>query len=81
MLIESECPSWFYGGGFEHALIYNNLLSEAKSVYMGHIQTESSYYQPNSSPPAPFRVSKNFPNDPDFINCQVMANVTDDWYA
>lgn len=78
MLIESEGPSWFYGGGSEHSLLYNYLISGARSVYMGHIQTESPYYQPNPKPPAPFRAAASFPNDPDFSGCEVVAEVWDD---
>ena len=78
MLIESEGPSWFYGGGSEHSVLYNYLISGAKSVYMGHIQTESPYYQPNPGPPAPFRAAATFPNDPDFSDCEVAAEVWDD---
>jgi hypothetical protein len=78
MLIESGGPSWFYGGGSEHAVLYNYLISEAQSVYMGHIQTESPYYQPNPNPPASFRAAASFPNDPDFSHCEVEAAVWDD---
>ncbi|TRX94651.1 hypothetical protein FHL15_004423 [Xylaria flabelliformis] len=78
MLIESEGPSWFYGGGSEHSVLYNYLINGAKSVYMGHIQTESPYYQPNPGPPAPFGAAPSFPNDPDFSQCEVAANVWDD---
>ncbi|KAF6821160.1 glucan-beta-glucosidase [Colletotrichum plurivorum] len=78
MLIESEGPSWFYGGGSEHSVLYNYLISGAKSVYMGHIQTESPYYQPNPGPPAPFRAAAKFPNDPDFSHCEVAPEVWDD---
>ena len=80
MLIESQGPSWFYGGGSEHSVLYNYLISGAKSVYMGHIQTESPYYQPNPGPPAPFRaaIGAGFPNDPDFANCGITAEVWDD---
>ncbi|OAQ96933.1 hypothetical protein LLEC1_04234, partial [Akanthomyces lecanii] len=73
MLIESQGPSWFYGGGSEHSVLYNYLLSGAASVYMGHIQTESPYYQPNPRPPDPFRAGARFPNDPDFSKCDAMA--------
>lgn len=38
MLVESEGPSWFYGGGSEHFVLYNYLLSGARDIYMGHIQ-------------------------------------------
>jgi hypothetical protein len=80
MLIESKGPSWFYGSGSEHSVLYNYLISGAKSVYMGHIQTESPYYQPNPGPPAPFRaaIGAGFPNDPDFANCGITAEVWDD---
>ncbi|GKT84487.1 glucan 1,3-beta-glucosidase [Colletotrichum tofieldiae] len=54
MLIESEGPSWFYGGGSEHSVLYNYLIS------------------------APFRAAAGFPNDPDFSDCEVAAEVWDD---
>lgn len=73
MLIESHGPSWFYGGGSEHSVLYNYLLSGARSVFMGHIQTESPYYQPNPRPPEPFRAGAGFPNDPDFGGCELTA--------
>ncbi|KAH8711250.1 Glucan 1,3-beta-glucosidase [Beauveria bassiana] len=78
MLIESQGPSWFYGGGSEHSVLYNYLLSGAKSVFVGHIQTESPYYQPNPRPPDPFRAGARFPNDPDFSDCELAAAVEED---
>ncbi|KAL2017438.1 hypothetical protein VTK56DRAFT_2094 [Thermocarpiscus australiensis] len=78
MLIESEGPSWFYGGGSEHSVLYNHLISGAKSVFMGHIQTESPYYQPVPGPPGPFRAAASFPNDLDFSGCEVATEVWDD---
>ncbi|KAI9148923.1 putative glucan -beta-glucosidase protein [Paramyrothecium foliicola] len=78
MLIESEGPSWFLGGGSEHSVLYNYLISGAKSVYIGHFQTESHYYQPKPRPPGPFRAAAPFPNDPDFSDCEVTAEVWDD---
>ncbi len=77
-LVESEGPTWFYGGGSEHSVLYNYLISGAKSVFMGHIQTESPYYQPIPGPPAPFGAAASFPNDPDFSQCEVTAEVWDD---
>ena len=32
MLIESQGPSWFYGTGSEHAVLYNYQLSNANNV-------------------------------------------------
>ncbi|OAL54205.1 pectin lyase fold/virulence factor [Pyrenochaeta sp. DS3sAY3a] len=52
VLIESQGPSWFYGGGSEHSVLYNYLLSGAKAVFMGHIQTESPYFQPVPAAPS-----------------------------
>ncbi|KFY05268.1 hypothetical protein O988_00131 [Pseudogymnoascus sp. VKM F-3808] len=71
MLIESQGPSWFYGTSSEHSVMYNYQVSGAKDIYMGHIQTETPYYQPNPIAPAPFDVdiAKDFPNDPDFSKC------------
>ncbi|TLD31026.1 hypothetical protein PspLS_01908 [Pyricularia sp. CBS 133598] len=77
-LIESRGPSWFVGGGSEHCVMYNYLVSNAESVYLGHIQTESPYYQPKPRPPEPFRAAASFPNDPDFGHCEVAAEVWDD---
>ncbi|KAI0490352.1 pectin lyase fold/virulence factor [Xylaria cf. heliscus] len=74
MLIESQGPSWFYGSGSEHSVLYNYLLSGAKSVYMGHIQTESPYFQPVPGAPAPFGSAAGFANDPDFSQCNATAN-------
>ncbi|KFZ24807.1 hypothetical protein V502_00717 [Pseudogymnoascus sp. VKM F-4520 (FW-2644)] len=73
-LIESHGPSWFYGSGSEHTVLYNYLLSGAKNIYMGHIQTESPYYQPVPGAPAPFGSAASFPNDPDFSQCNITAN-------
>lgn len=74
MLIESQGPSWFLGTGSEHSVLYNYLLSNAKSVYMGHIQTEAPYFQPVPGAPAPFGAAARFPNDPDFSQCNYTAN-------
>ncbi|KAH8585530.1 pectate lyase superfamily protein-domain-containing protein [Bisporella sp. PMI_857] len=64
--------------GARGMLIESEGPSGAKSVYMGHIQTESPYFHPNPGPPAPFRAATGFPNDPDFSNCEVVAEVWDD---
>jgi hypothetical protein len=69
MLIESQGPSWFVGTSCEHSVMYNYQLSGAKNIYMGHIQTETAYYQPNPIAPEPFNVAASFPNDPDFSTC------------
>ncbi|KAH7369719.1 pectate lyase superfamily protein-domain-containing protein [Rhexocercosporidium sp. MPI-PUGE-AT-0058] len=71
MLIESQGPSWFYGTASEHSVLYNYQLSGAKDIFMGHIQTETPYYQPVPIAPGPFYpdIAASFANDPDFSNC------------
>lgn len=69
MLIESQGPSWFYGTSSEHSVLYNYQLSGAKDVFMGHMQTETPYYQPDPIAPAPFNLAASFANDPDFSQC------------
>ncbi|KEY63859.1 hypothetical protein S7711_10046 [Stachybotrys chartarum IBT 7711] len=79
ILIESPGPSWFYGGGSEHSVLYNYLISNAKAIYLGHIQTKTPYFQPTPGAPAPFgAVVGDFPNDPDFSACNVTAEVWDE---
>ncbi|KAM7183947.1 glucan 1,3-beta-glucosidase [Naviculisporaceae sp. PSN 640] len=67
-LIESTNPSWFYGGGSEHNTLYQYQLVGAENVFMGHIQTETPYYQPNPVATVPYRPGK-FPGDPTFEDC------------
>lgn len=70
MLIESQGPCWFYGTGSEHTVLYQYQTYNAKDIYLGHIQTESPYYQPNPIAPGPFNTSIGlFPGDPTFEEC------------
>ncbi|RYP46686.1 hypothetical protein DL768_007158 [Monosporascus sp. mg162] len=68
MLIESLGPSWFYATSAEHAVLYQYQLYEAKNIYLGHIQTETPYYQPAPLAPEPFSTG-SFSGDPDFADC------------
>ncbi|KAM7208230.1 Pectate lyase superfamily domain containing protein [Naviculisporaceae sp. PSN 640] len=71
MLIESSGPSWFYGTGSEHSALYQYQLYKAQNIYLGHVQTESPYYQPYPRPPFPF--PSNFPADPSFFEeCELI---------
>ncbi|KAF7515037.1 hypothetical protein G7054_g14801 [Neopestalotiopsis clavispora] len=79
LLIESQNPSWFYGGGSEHSVMYNYLVYGAKDVYLGHIQTETPYYQPEPIAPAPFDIAASFPGDPDFASCNGDAACASSW--
>ncbi|KAL2361748.1 hypothetical protein RJZ56_005363 [Blastomyces dermatitidis] len=69
-LIESEGPSWFYGTGSEHTVLYQYQVYGAKDIYLGHIQTETPYYQPVPIAPLPFYSAKKFPGDPSFEECR-----------
>jgi glucan 1,3-beta-glucosidase len=68
ILIESQGPTWFYGSSSEHAQLYQYQLSNASNIYMGHMQTETPYYQPNPNALSPYTPGQ-FPNDPTFSNC------------
>jgi len=73
MLIESQGPCWFYGTASEHTVLYQYQLYKAKDIYMGHIQTESPYFQPKPAAPAPFERSNalsRFVSDPIFQDCK-----------
>ncbi|RWA03907.1 hypothetical protein EKO27_g11198 [Xylaria grammica] len=73
MLIESQGPSWFYGTSSEHSVMYNYQLNKAKNIYLGHIQTETPYYQPNPAAPVPFTSARSFNADPSFDACTTDA--------
>ncbi|KAK1974041.1 pectate lyase superfamily protein-domain-containing protein [Colletotrichum cereale] len=68
-LIESKGPSWFYGTGSEHTIMYQYQLYGAEDIYLGHIQTETPYFQPVPVAPEPFTSGKAFPGDPSFESC------------
>jgi hypothetical protein len=42
LLVESVRPVWIVGGSFEHCMLYNYMLRNAKNVYLGHIQSETA---------------------------------------
>ncbi|GAW18337.1 hypothetical protein ANO14919_078120 [Xylariales sp. No.14919] len=71
VLIESQDPVWIYGSSSEHTIMYQYETYKAKNVYLGHIQTESPYYQPEPVAPMPFNSSiVQFNGDPDFSDCE-----------
>jgi hypothetical protein len=73
LLVESQGPSWFYGGGSEHSVLYQYQLYNARNIYMGHVQSETPYYQPQPQAPAPFNKQQLFPGDPDFSRCRTSS--------
>ncbi|KAK7023972.1 pectate lyase superfamily protein-domain-containing protein [Favolaschia claudopus] len=60
ILSESAGPVWMIGTASEHHTLYEYNLVKASNHYLGLIQTESPYYQPNPAPPAPFTVNTAF---------------------
>jgi hypothetical protein len=68
ILIESSGPTWLYGTSSEHSVLYQYQLTNASNIFLGHLQTESPYYQ--ATPPAtePFTLGQ-FVDDPLFENC------------
>ncbi|RDW84364.1 hypothetical protein BP6252_01954 [Coleophoma cylindrospora] len=66
LFIESTAGTfWLVGTGAEHHTLYQYQLVNTQNIFMGFVQTETPYYQPNPSAPAPFTVSSSL-NDPDF---------------
>ncbi|KAF9259881.1 exo-beta-1,3-glucanase [Marasmius fiardii PR-910] len=63
ILSESAGPVWMIGTVAEHFTLYEYQLVNAKNHYMGLIQTETPYYQPNPQPPSPFTINSSL-NDP-----------------
>lgn len=68
VLIESAGPVWMYGTASEHSQLYNYQLSNASTVYMSLIQTETAYMQGNPDANTPFPANAAY-NDPSFTTC------------
>ncbi|KAK4238969.1 pectate lyase superfamily protein-domain-containing protein [Achaetomium macrosporum] len=65
VLIEGEGPVWGWGTASEHSVLYNYQFNNASNIFLGHIQTETPYYQGNPDATKPFTVNSAFA-DPDF---------------
>ncbi|CAK7204380.1 hypothetical protein SEUCBS139899_007136 [Sporothrix eucalyptigena] len=66
LLLESSAGTvWLVGTASEHHQLYQYQLSGTQDVFMGQIQTETPYYQPNPVASAPFEANATY-NDPDF---------------
>lgn len=42
LLVESQGPFWAYGSSYEHSVLYNYNVANAKEVYLGIIQSETA---------------------------------------
>uniref|UniRef100_A0A0W0FZR5 Rhamnogalacturonase A/B/Epimerase-like pectate lyase domain-containing protein n=1 Tax=Moniliophthora roreri TaxID=221103 RepID=A0A0W0FZR5_MONRR len=68
LLSESRGPIWLLGiVGAEHHVQYQFQLVNAKNHYLGLIQTETPYFQPNPAPSAPFITNRAY-NDPEWFD-------------
>lgn len=67
-LIESQGPSWWYGTASEHSQLYQYQLLNAKNAFLGHMQSETPYYQAAPTADKPFTIGR-FPSDPTFRQC------------
>jgi hypothetical protein len=65
VLIEGQGPVWGWGTASEHSVLYNYQFNNASNIFLGHIQTETPYYQGNPDATSPFKVNSAF-GDPDF---------------
>ncbi|KAK0671695.1 family 55 putative glycoside hydrolase [Cercophora samala] len=66
LLIEGS-NIWMLGNAVEHHTLYQYQLVNASDVWMGQVQTETPYYQPNPQAPYPFTQVNTTLHDPDFI--------------
>lgn len=70
VLIESQGTTWLYGTSSEHTQMYQYQLQNVPNIFLGHMQTETPYYQLNPSALEPYEAGVGgFPSDPTFDNC------------
>ncbi|RLL96917.1 hypothetical protein CFD26_106729 [Aspergillus turcosus] len=70
VLIESQGPIWLYRTSSEHMQMYQYQLSNASNIVLGHMQTETPYYQPNPNALDPYEAgAAGFPSDSPFDHC------------
>ncbi|KAF1997215.1 glycoside hydrolase family 55 protein [Amniculicola lignicola CBS 123094] len=55
---------WMHGTAVEHHQLYQYRFIGTRDIYMGHIQTETPYYQPNPGSDVPFIANKTY-SDPE----------------
>lgn len=71
--------TWFYGSSAEHSILYQYQLSNAHNIYLGHMQTETPYFQADPDPSQPYTIRK-FPSDPTYQDC-VSGTYCEEAYA
>ncbi|KAK4565490.1 hypothetical protein LTR86_004107 [Recurvomyces mirabilis] len=68
VLVESQGPVVMYGTAFEHSMLYNYNVANAKDIYMGVIQSETMYAQDNPNALDPWTPDSRY-TDPTFEEC------------
>ncbi|MCJ1391404.1 hypothetical protein MMC18_004268 [Xylographa bjoerkii] len=79
--IESAAGTiWLWGTAVEHHSLYQYQFANTQNIFMGQIQTETAYYQPNPNATEPFPPVAAL-NDPNFVtSCAgVAGNCADGW--
>lgn len=68
LLVESNYGVWLIGTAVEHHAFYQYQFVSTQDVFMGHIQTETAYYQPNppANIPFPAIAALSDPSFPDY---------------
>lgn len=67
LYIESTAGTfWLVGTAVEHHTLYQYQLASTNNIFMGQIQTETPYYQPNPQGAKPFSTVNTTINDPNF---------------
>ncbi|KAK5172230.1 uncharacterized protein LTR77_003868 [Saxophila tyrrhenica] len=68
LLVESQGPVWIYGGSFEHSMLYNYNIANAKDIYLGVLQSETAYMQNNPDALSTWQTNPAY-SDPTFDEC------------
>ncbi|KAH8810663.1 pectate lyase superfamily protein-domain-containing protein [Xylogone sp. PMI_703] len=68
LLVESDGPTWFWGSASEHSSLYQYQFSNASNIFIGHMQTETPYYQPTPDAINLFPIGV-WDSDPTFDDC------------
>lgn len=76
ILVESEKGRiWMLATCAEHHVKYQYQFVNTRNVWIGLIQTETPYYQPNPPAPAPFNPVNTAMHDPDFaLDCSAATD-------
>ncbi|EON68919.1 hypothetical protein W97_08177 [Coniosporium apollinis CBS 100218] len=77
--VESEVGNiWLVGTGVEHHVKYEYQFVNTRNVFMGQIQTETAYYQPNPNANLPFPYDASL-FDPVFPSASNISNNANGW--